>query len=150
SPSRPVLELKLCPLWHQSGSLAIKNRFDEFWRICPKYRITPVRLPRVRRSEGCPHVGQPSFVSASCSERSPLGYHRKQSPIRISRRLPGIAVPALAGVAAAFCLAPQALAEPSAAQGTAHRAVAGTASRLDPLSAQLLSAIEQTAQTEQA
>jgi LysM repeat protein len=79
-----------------------------------------------------------------------LGYHRKQSPIRNSRRLPGIAVPALAGVAAAFCLAPQALAEPSAAQGTAHHVVAGTASRLDPLSAQLLSAIEQTAQTEQA
>ena len=81
-----------------------------------------------------------------------MGCHRKQSPIRISRRLPGIAVPALAGVAAAFCLAPQALADPSAAaQGTAHHAVvAGTASRLDPLSAQLLSAIEQTAQTEQA
>jgi LysM repeat protein len=79
-----------------------------------------------------------------------LGCHRKQSPIRISRRLPGIAVPALAGVAAAFCLAPQALAEPSAAQGTAHHAVAGTASRLDPWSAQLLSAIEQTAQTAQA
>ena len=79
-----------------------------------------------------------------------MGCHRKQSPIRISRRLPGIAVPALAGVAAAFCLAPQALAEPSAAQGTAHHAVAGTASRLDPWSAQLLSAIEQTAQTAQA
>lgn len=78
-----------------------------------------------------------------------MGCHRKQSPIRISRRLPGIAVPALAGVAAAFCLAPQALAEPSAAQGTAHHAVAGTASRLDPLSAQLLSVIEQTAQAAQ-
>jgi LysM repeat protein len=47
-------------------------------------------------------------------------------------------------------LAPQALADPSAAQGTAHHAVvADTASRLDPLSAQLLSAIKQTAQTEQ-
>jgi LysM repeat protein len=79
-----------------------------------------------------------------------LGCHRKQSSIRISRRLPGIAVPALAGVAAAFCLAPQALADPSAAQGTAHHAVvADTASRLDPLSAQLLSAIKQTEQTEQ-
>jgi LysM repeat protein len=83
-----------------------------------------------------------------------LGCHRK-SPIRISRRLPGIAVPALAGVAAAsgvaaaFCLAPQALADPSAAQGTAHHVVADTASRLDPLSAQLLSAIEQTEQTAQ-
>ena len=77
-----------------------------------------------------------------------MGCHKKHSPIRISRRLPGIAVPALAGVAAAFCLAPQALAAPSpAAQGTAHHAVvADTASRLGPLSAQLLSAIEQTAQ----
>jgi LysM repeat protein len=60
-------------------------------------------------------------------------------------------VPALAGVAAAFCLAPQALADPSPAQGTAHHAVvADTASRLSPSSAQLLSAIEQTAQAEQA
>jgi LysM repeat protein len=79
-----------------------------------------------------------------------LGCHRKHSPIRISRRLPGIAVPALAGVAAAFCLAPQALADPSAGQGTAHHAVvADTASRLDPWSAQLLSAIMQTAQQQQ-
>ena len=79
-----------------------------------------------------------------------MGCHRKQSSIRISRRLPGIAVPALAGVAAAFCLAPQALADPSAAQGTAHHAVvADTTSRLDPLSAQLLSAIKQTEQTAQ-
>ena len=79
-----------------------------------------------------------------------MGCHRKQSSIRISRRLPAIAVPALAGVAATFCLAPQALADPSAAQGTAHHAVvADAASRLDPLSAQLLSAIKQTAQTAQ-
>ena len=79
-----------------------------------------------------------------------MGCHRKHSPIRISRRLPGIAVPALAGVAAAFCLAPQALADPSAGQGTAHHAVvADTASRLDPWSAQLLSAIKQTAQQQQ-
>ena len=79
-----------------------------------------------------------------------MGCHRKQSSIRISRRLPAIAVPALAGVAAAFCLAPQALADPSAAQGTANHAVAADAtSRLDPLSAQLLSAIKQTEQTAQ-
>jgi LysM repeat protein len=81
-----------------------------------------------------------------------LGCHRKHSPTRISRRLPGIAVPALAGVAAAFCLAPQALADPSPAQGgTAHHAVvADTASRLSPSSAQLLSVIQQTKQTNQA
>ena len=80
-----------------------------------------------------------------------MGCHRKQSSIRISRRLTGIAVPALAGVAATFCLAPQALADPPAAQGTAHHAVgADTTSRLDSLSAQLLSAIKQTEHTGQA
>ena len=80
-----------------------------------------------------------------------MGCHRKQSPTRISRRLPGIAVPALAGVAAAFCLAPQALADPSPAQGTAHHTMVAddTAGRLSPSSAQLLSAIEHTAQTAQ-
>ena len=76
-----------------------------------------------------------------------MGCHRKQFPTRISRRLPGIAVPALAGVAAAFCLAPQALADPSPAQGTAHHAVvADTASRLSPSAVQLLSVIKQTEQ----
>jgi LysM repeat protein len=79
-----------------------------------------------------------------------LGCHRKQSPTRISRRLPGIAVPALAGAAAAFCLAPQALADPSPAQGTAHHAVvADAASRLSPSAVRLLSAIKQTEQATQ-
>ena len=54
-------------------------------------------------------------------------------------------MPALAGVAAAFCLAPQALAEPSAAQGTAHHAVVADASRLGPTST-LLSVIERAMQ----
>jgi len=76
-----------------------------------------------------------------------LGCHRKPSPTRISRRLPGIAVPALAGVAAAFCLAPQALADPSPAQGTAnHAVVADAASRLSPSAVQLLSVVKQTEQ----
>ena len=76
-----------------------------------------------------------------------MGCHRKPSPTRISRRLPGIAVPALAGVAAAFCLAPQALADPSPAQGTAnHAVVADAASRLSPSAVQLLSVIKQTEQ----
>jgi LysM repeat protein len=80
-----------------------------------------------------------------------LGCHRKQSPTRISRRLPGVALPALAGVAAAFCLAPQALADPSPAQGSTHQAVlAGAASQLSPSSAQLLSVIDQTEQASQA
>ncbi len=56
-------------------------------------------------------------------------------------------MPALAGVAAVFCLAPQAMAEPSASQGTAqHAVVADAASQLSPSSAQLLSAIEQASQ----
>ena len=56
-------------------------------------------------------------------------------------------MPALAGVAAAFCLAPQALADPSPAQGTAHHAVvADAASRLSPSAVQLLSVIKQTEQ----
>jgi LysM repeat protein len=76
-----------------------------------------------------------------------LGCHSKQSRIRVARRLPAVAAPALAGVAAAFCLAPQALADPSAAHQATHQAVvADPASRLGPSSAQLLSAIEQATQ----
>jgi len=55
-------------------------------------------------------------------------------------------VPALAGVAAAFCLAPQALADPSPAQGTANHTVVADASRLSPSAVQLLSVIKQTEQ----
>jgi len=78
-----------------------------------------------------------------------LGCHRKQSRIRISRRVPSAAGPALAGVAgvtAALCLAPQALADTPAAQGAAHHALAADTSRLDHESVQLLSAIEQATQ----
>jgi len=72
-----------------------------------------------------------------------LGCHRKQSRIRIARRLPIVAAPALAGVAAAFCLSPQALADPSTAPSAArHAVVADAATRLGPAPAQLLSAIE--------
>jgi len=77
-----------------------------------------------------------------------LGCHRKQSRIRIPRRLPSVAaVPALAGVAAAFCLTPQALADPSASHPAArHAVVADAATRFGPSTAQLLAAIEQTTQ----
>ena len=74
-----------------------------------------------------------------------MGCHRKYSRLRTPRRLSTVAVPVLAGVAAAFCLAPQALAEPSAAQGTAHHAVVADASRLGPTST-LLSVIERAMQ----
>jgi LysM repeat protein len=73
-----------------------------------------------------------------------LGCHRKHSRIRIPHRLPIAAAPALAGVAAAFCLSPQALADPSAAHSAArHAVVADAGTQLGPTSAQLLSAIEQ-------
>jgi LysM repeat protein len=79
-----------------------------------------------------------------------LGCHRKHSRTRIARRLPIVAAPALAGVATAFCLAPQALAAPSASQGTPRPAVvADAASRLGPSSAQLLSVIQQAEQASQ-
>jgi LysM repeat protein len=56
------------------------------------------------------------------------------------------AAPALAGVAAAFCMAPQALADTTPAQGAAHHAVVADATRLDPMSAQLLAAIQRSTQ----
>jgi LysM repeat protein len=86
-------------------------------------------------------------VSAPCTERSPLGCHRKQSRIRIPRRLPAAAaVPAVAGVAAAFCMSPQALADPSAAHAAAsHAVVTDAAIQADASSAQLLSAIKHQA-----
>jgi LysM repeat protein len=91
-------------------------------------------------------------VSAPCTERSPLGCHRKQSRTRIARRLPAAAaVPALAGVAAAFAMSPQALADPSATHSAAsHAVVTDAATRLDASSAQLLSAIKQQAAQHQA
>jgi LysM repeat protein len=93
------------------------------------------------------------MVSAPCTERSPLGCHRKQSRVRFAHRLPIIAAPALAGVAAAFCLSPQALADPSTGHAAGHAAghavVADAAIRLGPTSAQLLSAIERGTQATQ-
>ena len=76
-----------------------------------------------------------------------MGCHRKHSRTRVPRRLARAAAPALAGVAgvaAAFCLSPQALADTSAAQpGVHHAAVADAVGELGP---QLLSAIEQAIQ----
>ena len=77
-----------------------------------------------------------------------MGRHSKSSRIRIA--LPIVAAPALASVAAAFCLAPQALADPSTTgSSTAHAVTADVRSPLGP-SAQLLAAVEQTAQQKQA
>ena len=76
-----------------------------------------------------------------------MGCHRKQS----RNLVPIVAAPALAAVAAAFCLSPQALADPSAAHSAARHAVAADATtRLGPTSAQLLEAIERAAPATQA
>ena len=83
-----------------------------------------VKLPecqtlRRRQARCCPFP-----VSVPSSERSPLGSHRKQSRIRLKQLLPGAAGTALAGMAAAACLAPQALADPSPAHTAAQPASA--------------------------
>jgi LysM repeat protein len=77
-----------------------------------------------------------------------LGCHRKKSRIRIPHRLPiaAAAPAAVAGVAAAFALSPQALAAtPPAHDGAHHAVVAQAAKQSGVTSAQLLSAIKQTA-----
>jgi len=53
-----------------------------------------------------------------------LGRHRKLKPSQISRRLTTAAVPALAGVAATLCLAPQAQASPLATSVSLDHATA--------------------------
>jgi len=80
-----------------------------------------------------------------------LGCHRKPSRIRLPRRLPTVAAPALASVAAAICLSPQALADPPAATAAAHHAVVADAShRSGPPAAQLLAAEWWATQTQPA
>jgi len=81
-----------------------------------------------------------------------LGCHSKKSRIRIPHRLPiVVAAPAaVAGVAAAFALSPQALAD-TPAQASAHHAVVAQAAKQSGVtSAQLLSAVKQTAVAGQA
>ena len=50
-----------------------------------------------------------------------MGCHRKAPRNRITHLLPKVAAPAVAGVAAAVCLAPQALADPAPAAHAAGR-----------------------------
>ncbi len=66
-----------------------------------------------------------------------MGCHRKAPRNRFTHLLPKAAIPAVAGVAAAVCLAPQALADPAPAHAAARSAtVAGALmSRDDPLAA---------------
>jgi len=56
-------------------------------------------------------------VSATCSERSPLGRHRKPPRVKLPKGATAAAAPTLASMAAAFCLSPAtaAAASPAAA-----------------------------------
>jgi LysM repeat protein len=78
-----------------------------------------------------------------------LGCHRKHSSIRIPYRLPSIAAATLATAGAAFCLAPQAMADPVAPTSARQAVVADAASRLGPSPEQLLSVIERATQATQ-
>jgi hypothetical protein len=75
-----------------------------------------------------------------------LGCHSKPSRPRLSRRLPAAAAPALAGLAAAVCLSPQALASPSVTQAAGRPVAAGvvnTVSAPHPGTARLFSVSQQ-------
>src|SRR5712691_9688647 len=105
-------------------SLAARQRFRPFWEIQPRVAY---KLPGCQ-ALGRQHAHCAAFpVSAHCSERSPLGCHRKQSRIRLKHLLPTATVPALAGLAATACLAPQALADPAPAQAPAQSATVADA-----------------------
>ena len=75
-----------------------------------------------------------------------MGSHRKQSRNRLKYLLPGAAGTALAGMAAAACLAPQAMADPLPAHTAAQpAAVTETASYTDVTTAHRLAASRQVA-----
>jgi len=120
---------------HGACSLAGCGRFSPFWEIKSQVAYKLPGCQALRRQ----HARCAAFpVSAYCSGRTLLGCHRKAPRNRITHLLPKAAVPAVAGVAAAVCLAPQALADPApAAHAAGHSAaVAGAiASRDDTLTA---------------
>ncbi len=74
-----------------------------------------------------------------------MGSHRKQSRNRLKYLLPGAAGTALAGLAAAACLAPQAMADPLPAHTAAQPAtVTGATSYTDVSTARMLAVYRQT------
>ncbi len=75
-----------------------------------------------------------------------MGCHRKHSSVRIPHRLPNVAAATLATAGAAFCLAPQAMADPAAPTSARQAVVADAAGRPGPSPEQLLSVIEQATQ----
>jgi hypothetical protein len=83
-------------------------------------------------------------VSATFAGRSPLGRHSKTSRIRIASRRTIAAAPALAGVAATFCLSPQAASASTVARPATHHAAAlSAASQPGDSPARLLSVTRQ-------
>jgi len=86
------------------------------------------------------------LVSASFSGRSLLGSAAQSARTRFTHRLPGVAAPALVGVAAAFAAVSGPAAGPAAAQGSAHTKAATAAARQSgATAAQLLSVSAPTA-----
>ena len=76
-----------------------------------------------------------------------MGSHRKQTRNRLKHLLPGAAGTALAGMAAAACLAPQAMAEPLSAHSAAQPAAAAqpaSVSYISDSTAHLLGATRET------
>jgi LysM repeat protein len=77
-----------------------------------------------------------------------LGCHRKPSRFRVARRLPAVAAPALAGLAVAVCVSPQALAATPDSQAAAPATPALTSALAVPqaglMPVELLSAIRQS------
>ena len=105
-------------MMHGACSLAGCGRFSPFWEIKPQVAYKLPGCQALRRQQArCAAFA----VSAYCSGRTLLGCHRKAPRNRITHLLPKVAAPAVAGVAAAVCLAPQALADPAPAAHTAGR-----------------------------
>src|SRR6266487_4144582 len=132
---------------HGARSLAGCDRFSPFCEINTQVAVKLPGCQALRRQ----HAPCGAFpVSATCSGRTLLGSHRKPSRHRLTHLLPAAAVPALAGVAAAVCLAPQALADPAPAHAAGQPAAATrTATIADALSdggmspAELFAAVQQ-------
>ena len=108
-----------------------------------------MRLVRDLCALGSPKSGAPKAAkhdratfpgSAPCSERSLLGCHSTTSRLRLRRRLSLAAAPAVAGMAVAVCMSPQAHAATSAVHAATPRTAAADATSEAGLSpAELLS-----------
>src|SRR6185437_5309619 len=129
----------------ETGSLSTRKHICPFWEILPRVPVRVSSDVRRLRRQHAPCAVFP--VSANCTRRSPLGSHRKKSLIR-KHLLPTAAVPALAGMAAVVCLAPQAQAEPAPAHAAVRTAepatVADATSHAGMSTADLLAVVRQS------